>query len=159
MRIGRYRVSVDLGHLLLLAFIAGWVIWYAIDARRASPFIENTVLIVPASMLALLLCAVVALQTVTVRLADGRGTAGTESGHDFRALALPAGLMGLLGVYAVSLERIGFDLSTLLFVAGGMLVIGERRWKVVIPFAVIFSLAVVYGLKAILPLRMPTVFF
>nr|WP_086940561.1 tripartite tricarboxylate transporter TctB family protein [Thaumasiovibrio occultus] len=53
-------------------------------------------------------------------------------------------LLALMLVFSFTLEWIGFMLSTILFLAGGFVILGERRPKIVllasVPFAVLFWL-------------------
>lgn len=53
-----------------------------------------------------------------------------------------AALIAAVIAYALVLERLGFLLSTALFLAAGFLILGERRWPVVfgLPFALVGTL-------------------
>ncbi|MDJ0657108.1 MAG: tripartite tricarboxylate transporter TctB family protein [Xanthomonadales bacterium] len=66
-----------------------------------------------------------------------------------------AGVIGLALVYSFLLTRIGFLLSTAGFLAAGILFLGERRWRFVIPAAfvppLVFWLLLELGLDIKLP--------
>lgn len=67
-----------------------------------------------------------------------------EPGLPLRALRwLPvAGLCVLMVLYGATITRLGFVVSTTLFLCGGIVLLGERRWYVVlglsIPIAIFF---------------------
>jgi putative tricarboxylic transport membrane protein len=42
-----------------------------------------------------------------------------------------AGLMGLMVVYGLTLSFFGFIISTLVFLSGGIFILGERRFKII----------------------------
>jgi putative tricarboxylic transport membrane protein len=50
------------------------------------------------------------------------------------------GLIGLMGLYALSITQLGFVVTSALFLAGGFFVLGERRPKVLMPVAVLTAL-------------------
>lgn len=162
MRIGAYRVQAVWGHLGLLAFLAVFVVWYVLDARAASPFIENTILIVPASILALILIVTVVPQTISITRADPETEpAGERQSLREFALAhrheLRAGmLMLLLGGYVFSAPFIGFDAATFLFLATSLWVVGERRPLIVLGFALALAAVLIAGMQAALTLDLPT---
>lgn len=157
----KIRIDVEWGHLLLLAAFATFVVWYYGDAQSASTEIENTVLILPASIVALVLSAVVAIQSVHIRKADA--TAPEEPVADRKKLLdeilSPLLFIATLGAYVLSITTIGFDVATTLFLAVGMLICGERRPLVILAFSVLFSAFCVYSLKLVLPLDFPTLLF
>ena len=51
------------------------------------------------------------------------------------------GLMGLMALYALAIDRLGFVVTSALFLAGGFYVLGERRLKVLLPIAAVTALA------------------
>jgi putative tricarboxylic transport membrane protein len=163
MKIGRYILTVDLGHLLLLAGFAAFVVWYNEDARNASIEIENTILIVPASILALLLCLFVACQTIHIRPVSapvqqaGKNEDPPATGAG--PVIVPACYMTALAGYVFFMEAVGFDVATAAFVAVAMRISGERRPHVIALFSISFAALCVYSLKLVLPLDLPTLLF
>ncbi|SHH86727.1 tripartite tricarboxylate transporter TctB family protein [Marivita hallyeonensis] len=59
-------------------------------------------------------------------------------------------LLGLMVAYALALRPIGFLLATTLFLAAGSAVLGERKWHVMIPVAMIATGCVWYLVQEVL---------
>jgi putative tricarboxylic transport membrane protein len=57
------------------------------------------------------------------------------------AWARALGLVGLMALYALAIDRLGFVVTSALFLAGGFYVLGERRMKVLLPIAAATALA------------------
>ena len=51
------------------------------------------------------------------------------------------GLVGLMALYALAIDRLGFVVTSALFLAAGFYVLGERRTKVLLPIAATTALA------------------
>src|SRR6516165_4482466 len=58
------KISVDIPHLAFATFIAGWAGWYCWDAWHANAAVENLVLILPVSGIAVVLYAFVAASSI-----------------------------------------------------------------------------------------------
>ena len=69
--------------------------------------------------------------------------------HDYN-LGQALMLLGLMVVYALALRPAGFLIATTLFLAGGSVILGERRWITMILTAVIASVAVWYLVQEVL---------
>jgi hypothetical protein len=135
--------------LTLLAAIMAFAIWFAMDASRASPTLENLVLIVPGAVLTVavaLWLAVSALRAPRVPAAEA------PPGFAVKV----AGLLLLLVLLVAGLETVGFDTASFLFLLCGCWLLGERRPLPLAAFAVILTVIVVTALHAILPFPMPT---
>jgi putative tricarboxylic transport membrane protein len=50
------------------------------------------------------------------------------------------GLLGLMALYALAINHLGFVVTSALFLAGGFYVLGERRMKVLAPVAVVTAI-------------------
>ncbi len=50
------------------------------------------------------------------------------------------GLFGLMALYALAINHLGFVVTSALFLAGGFYVLGERRMKVLAPVAVVTAI-------------------
>ena len=55
----RSRYVIDWGHLIFLAAIGAWVLWYLLDAMSASLNIHNLLLVAPLAVVSLCLCLVI----------------------------------------------------------------------------------------------------
>jgi len=69
--------------------------------------------------------------------------------HDYK-LGQAVLMLGLMVVYALALRPAGFLLATTAFLAGGAVILGERRWITMILVAVIASGAVWYLVQEVL---------
>jgi len=63
-------------------------------------------------------------------------------------------LLGLMVVYALCLRPVGFLISTSLFLVAGPVILGDRKWHVMIPIALIAALVVWYLVQQVLGIYM-----
>lgn len=138
------------GHLLLLAVIAAVVIAYLFDARAVSLRANNLLLVQPAAILALALVVMVIPQCF--KRVENEDGLPAESFTDLGKVAVLAISFGL---FAVSLERVGFDVATFVFMMVGLFVCGERRWWLVLVFSAVFTVLLIYGYGALIPFPFP----
>lgn len=160
MRIGVGRMQVDWGHLAFLAFITGLIVWYILDARSVSLSFNNLLFIQPTALVALVLVAVIIPQcfrraggAASEAAASRAPAADEERSETARVVAITA----TLGVYAVAINFIGFDIGTWLFAVASMVICGERRPLYIVVYPVLLSLAVIGAFKALIPFPMFTV--
>lgn len=146
------RRKVVWGHLALLAVIVATIIAYLLDARAVSTRTTNLLLVQPLSILALILAAVV-LPGVFVR-PDSDETKERE-GETRADLGRYVALIAALGFLAFSLEAIGFDIATFVFMLIAMAICGERRWLVNLAFSAVFTVLLIYGYGTITPFPFP----
>jgi hypothetical protein len=146
------RRRIVWGHLLLLTVIVGVVIAYLLDTRAASLRINNLLLVQPASILALILAALV-LPGIFPRIeaTEEEPEKKETTGDLVRVFLLIAALAGL----AFSLETIGFDIATFAFMVVALAICGEKRWWVNLGFSAIFTVALIYGYGSITPFPFP----
>jgi hypothetical protein len=145
------RLVVMWGHLALLAVIAGIVLFYWMDTRATSLRLNNTLLVQPASVIALILVALVLPQCFRRVAAD----APEAHPADLSELGKVALLAAVFGVFVFSLETVGFDVATFLFMVVALFVCGERRWWVILPFSAVFTAGLIYGYGALIPFPFP----
>jgi putative tricarboxylic transport membrane protein len=149
------RRRVDWLHLALLVVLAGVVAWYLFDAVHASHRIENLIFVVPVGAFALSIAAGAAVGLVrAARRADG-GEVEARTPVDARTIAL----MAAFAVYVGVMDRIGFDVASVLFVGAALWLQGERRWPLLLIYTPAFALGACYGFKQMLPYPMPTTLF
>lgn len=165
MRIASFRLRAEWGHLAFVVAIAAFCVWYWLDARAASTSTQNLLLIQPAAILALFLCAVIAARLVRVeRVADEARSGRESAAPPWETLRRTGALRGvlfaaLLGAYVAAVLFTGFDVSTFVFLAAGMFLLGERRPLVLLGFAAFFAAALSYAFKHMLSVPVPTIFF
>ena len=140
------------GHLALLAVIVGVTVVYILDARGVSMRPTNLLLIQPLAGLIVILAAFVLPGIFPPVTSDEAKMHDGETRMDIvRALAIIAAL----GFLAFTLERIGFDVATFVFMIVTLAICGERRWWVNLGFSAIFTVALIYGYGAITPFPFP----
>ena len=61
-----------------------------------------------------------------------------------------------LAAYLALIPLIGFNLATLAFMIAFPPLVGYRRWIVIVPFAIIMTVAVAYSFGTILHVQLPT---
>ncbi len=151
MRPPLLRRPADLEHLCILAVIAGWIAWFLRDAVRASPSIENLMLIAPVAVLALGLCLLLAATTVV-----GRHRADTILPPSLRDERRTLTFIALFAAYVGGLAYVAFDLSTFLFVAISLLLLGERNRLLAVGYAAVFAWLTTLALREMLPFPFPS---
>lgn len=135
-----------LADLAVLFILAGLAATYAIDAYRASAHILNLILVLPVTVIVLLLCAI---QFV---VAAPRIREPDNEAEPVRQI-LP--VMLLFVAYVISLEWLGFDVGTFIFIAAFLWLHGERRWPWVIGYALAFATLLALFFSMMLPYPMP----
>jgi hypothetical protein len=148
------KLVVMWGHLALLAVIAGTVIYYLLDARGVSLRANNLLLVQPGSIVALILVALVLPQCF--RRVDPDAPEAQPT--DFTELGKVGALAAAFGALVFSLETLGFDVGTFIFMVVGLFLCGERRWWVILPFSAIFTVGLIYGYGYLIPFPFPLSF-
>jgi hypothetical protein len=144
--LGRQGVA-DLAVLLALA---GVVAVYAYDAISASTALLHLILVLPVSACILFLCL---LQFIRTLLAPA--SAPAASAAEPGAAADVAVVVALFVAYVASLEWLGFDAGTCLFVAAFLRLHGERRPVWLLGYSIAFGLGLAFAFSALLPYPMP----
>ena len=138
----KYRVA----DLLVLLVLAGIVMLYGFDTYRASSDVLNLILVLPVIAIVLVLCLiqfVIEMRDVTTE-APAR-----ESVKDV------APVIGLFAAYVLTLQWLGFDIGTMLFVAAFLWLQGERRWQWLIGYSISLSFGLALFFSAMLPYPLP----
>ncbi len=131
---------------IVLLVLASLVAAYGIDSYRASTEILNLILVLPLTIIVLVLCLI---QFV----AELRGPTSIPPARDKVTDSAP--VIVLFAVYVLSLNWLGFDVGTALFIAAFLWFHGERRmpWLLGYPIALSSTLALFFS--AMLPYPMP----
>ncbi|MXQ14345.1 tripartite tricarboxylate transporter TctB family protein [Microvirga makkahensis] len=164
MRIGNRTYKVDWGHFLVATSIAAFSIAYLLDARATSLNIQNLLLVQPTALFVLLMYLLVLRQCISV--AEGALVPSRSPEPDERAardeerkgLGRIAALIAVFGVFAFTVEDIGYDVAGWVFTVVGLWICGERRIWVLAIFPAIFAIIVVLGFKMMVPYPMTTLF-
>jgi len=139
--------SADFAVVILLAF---FVIWYMYDAYSASSQPENLILIVPIAGIALTLCVL-----ELFRQAKQEETHCKSKDEPVKDVLT---IIGLFSVYVLSLETLGFDVATTLFVGAFLWLQKERRIVWLVGYSVAFGLLMSTFFAQMLPYPMPMTF-
>lgn len=149
------KISVQWGHLVLLAVIAGLVLFYLLDARRVSSSVNNLILVQPAAIIALILVLVVLPQCFRrPEETDAEGTLPPkrETGTELAKIGV---LTGAFVALAFLMDRIGFDIATFVFLVVAIYICGERNWFANLGFSAVFTMVLIFGYGAIIPFPFP----
>ena len=136
----------DYGDFIVLMGLAGFTLWYLLDAISVSAKPQNLLLILP---LAVIVLAIVALELI-LRIKHGSLFRSSEQEPLYTTLPV----VGLFAVYVLSLEAIGFDMATVAFLASFLILKGERNWWLVGGYSVTFGLSVAFFFSQMLPYPM-----
>jgi len=136
-----------LADLLVVLGLAGFVVWYLLEAWGASGKTENLILILPISVITLVLCALELFQQLR------QGVTQEHQNREAVSSVLP--VMALFAGYVIALEWLGFDLATVIFVAAFLALQGERRAPWLVGYSVCFGMLVALFFSNMLPYPMP----
>jgi putative tricarboxylic transport membrane protein len=142
------------GIFILLCLIYGYTAFVTMEANLL-PF-ELNMTFLPNTMPKWLSVLGVIVGLVVVIQSVPKASAEIDSGEiDYRNLrqynlAQALFLLGLMIAYALLLRPIGFLAATTLFLAGGSLILGERKYIVLIPVAVITAVMIWYLVQQVL---------
>lgn len=140
----------DWEHLLFLAMLLAFVIWYFSTATIASATFSNLILIAPVSAAATLLLLYIGWKEIAapssvaaIALAQMEPQTNTAPSR-FRSGSIRTigVLMGLFALFVAAMPYLGFDIATFFFIAATLWALGERR--------VIFSLMLALTISAVL---------
>jgi putative tricarboxylic transport membrane protein len=139
---GKHRTA----DLLVLLALASLVILYGYDTYRASTDVLNLILVLPVIGIVLVLCLV----QFVIEVRD----VGDEKPQR-ESVADVAPVIGLFATYVLTLEWLGFDIGTLLFMAAFLWMQGERRWQWLLGYSVSLSFGLAWFFSSMLPYPMP----
>jgi hypothetical protein len=132
--------------LVVLLVLAGLAALYGFDAYDASSDVLNLILVLPVIILVLGLC----LAQFVIEFRDRKAPPPVrESAVDV------APVIGLFAAYVLTLEWLGFDIGTLLFVAAFLWLQGERRWRWLFGYSISLGFGLALFFSAMLPYPMP----
>jgi putative tricarboxylic transport membrane protein len=132
--------------LLVLLVLAGLVLLYGVDAIRASTNILNLIFVLPVTVIVLVLCVVqFGIEFLQVT--------SESSAKDPVKDLIP--VMALFAIYVITLNWLGFDVGTFLFIGAFLWLHGERRWPWLIGYSLAFSSLMALFFSFMLPYPMP----
>ena len=137
--------------LLGICLIYGYTAWFTMDAGLA-PFMQRNPIWPSTFPKVLSILGIVASTIILLGVEKGEATIGEI---DYRRLGnyhlgQAVLLLGLMIAYALCLRPVGFIISTVSFLVLGSLILGERKWHVMLPVAAIATLVVWYLVQQVL---------
>jgi len=141
--------------LLGICLIYGYAAWFTMDGSLA-PFMRRNP-IWPSTFPKVL--SILGIIATTIILLGLEKAPAKEADIDYRRLGeyhlgQAVMLLALMVLYALSLRPLGFLLSTSAFLILGSMILGERKWHVMIPVALIATGIVWYLVQEILGIYM-----
>lgn len=133
----------DLCVLLTLGAMAGWYLW---SSYSASAHIFNLILVLPLTLIILALCSVTFVRELL---------SPTPADPELESVASVAPVILLFCGYVLSLNWLGFDVGTFLFVLAFLIVHGESRWRWAVAYSLVFAAGVALFFSSLLPYPMP----
>jgi hypothetical protein len=131
---------------VVLVVLAGLATLYGFDAVAASSDVLNLILVLPVIILVLVLC----LAQFVIEFRDRKNPPPERE-----SVAGVAPVIGLFAFYVLTLEWLGFDIGTLLFVAAFLWLQGERRWRWLFGYSISLGFGLALFFSAMLPYPMP----
>lgn len=139
--------------VLLIALVYGYAAFFTMDASLPPFMRRNPVWPSTFPKILAVLTVLVALVILSgVEKADhkpGEGDIDYRRLGDYR-IGQALLFLGLMTLYAISLRTAGFLAATALFLIVGAAVLGERRWVVLIPVALVATGGVWYLVQQVL---------
>ena len=157
--LGSRTIVIDLPHLAFATAIAGWCIWFCQDAWRAQRDVENLIMILPASVLAVILYVFVAAGCVRIVGGPGHDEASPRKPLSPGMAGKIAGTMALLSAYVIAAPLIGFDVVSFAYILAMLWFLGERRILVLLLVPALFCAIAIYCFDTILATPLPLLFF
>lgn len=137
--------------LLGICLIYGYTAWFTMDDGLA-PFMQRNPIWPSTFPKVLSLMGIVASTIILLGIEKGESVVGDidhrRLGDYYVGQALL--LLGLMVAYALCLRPVGFLISTSSFLILGSFILGERKWRVMIPVAAIATLIVWYLVQEVL---------
>ena len=151
MALDRWIALVILG----ICLIYGYTAWFTMDDALA-PFMRRNPIWPSTFPKVLSILGIVAAMIIVLGLEKAEQK---EHDIDYRRLTeynlgQAVLLLALMVAYALCLRPVGFLISTSVFLIAGAVILGDRKWHVTIPIAVIASLVVWYLVQQVLGIYM-----
>ena len=151
MALDRWIALVILG----ICLIYGYTAWFTMDDALA-PFMRRNPIWPSTFPKVLSILGIVAAMIIVLGLEKAEQK---EHDIDYRRLTeynlgQAVLLLALMVAYAHCLRPVGFLISTSVFLIAGAVILGDRKWHVMIPIAVIASLVVWYLVQQVLGIYM-----
>tara|TARA_R110002073_G_scaffold140317_1_gene291191 strand:+ start:549 stop:1037 length:489 start_codon:yes stop_codon:yes gene_type:complete len=139
--------------ILMISIAYGYTAFFTMDAQLP-PFMQRNPVWPSTFPKVLSVLAIITCLSILVGIEKSDGQA-KEGDIDYRRMAdykigQAAILLALMAAYALGLRPVGFLAATTIFLVAGSVTLGERRWHIMIPVAVIASAGIWYLVQEVL---------
>lgn len=137
--------------LLGICLVYGYTAWFTMDDALA-PFMRRNPIWPSTFPKVLSVLGIIASTIILLGLEKGEQAVGDidyRRLHEYK-LGQALALLGLMVAYALCLRPLGFILSTSTFLMLGSIILGDRKWHVMIPVAAAATLIVWYLVQGVL---------
>jgi len=141
------------GHFIFILFIVTFHIWFFFDIIKKSTRMEHLLFVLPLVTIACVLGVVIIYNFKNEQLVQP--SQNNQLTIDKR---IPLLMLALCG-YILGLIYVGFDISTFLFLACSLWLMGERKFWVIFPYSIALTILCVFGLREMVSIPFPTLFF
>lgn len=138
---------------LIISLVYGYTAFFVMD-KSLAPFMRKA-LVLPSSFPKVLsILGIIA--AITTLLSAKNSLVKFEDGDiNYRKLTeyklfQAISLLALMVVYALTLRPLGFVSTTIVFLIAGSVLLGERKWHIMIPVAVITAVSIWYLVQQVL---------
>jgi hypothetical protein len=145
--------QIPYGQLSLPALFLVITCWYLFDSYKASPTTENLLLILPTGIVILGLALWILASTLRSSKVVTEPAEKKEKPKEKEVSVI--GAMAILAGYILSMDWIGFDVATFLFIGSMMFLQGERRIAWLTGFSFVFAFLVSIFFEYMIPYPMP----
>lgn len=141
------KINADnIADLAVLVVLTLLVIVYGVDSVRASTHVLNLIFVLPLTVIVLCLCLVQFARQVP------KMTKGAEETQPVTGIFT---VVALFSAYVLSLNWLGFDVGTFIFLCAFLWLHGERRLRWLIGYSLSFALSMSLFFSMMLPYPMP----
>lgn len=147
--------AIDIPHIAFATGLAGWAVWYCWDAWHANASVENMIMILPVSAIALVLYFFVIAGSIKRVGQANEQIVSSREPHSRRTAIRIAGSMALLAAFVVAAPLVGFDVASFLYMLLMIVFLGERRILVLAIFPLLFTVVVIYCFGTLLATPLP----
>ncbi len=130
---------------IVILCLAAFVLWYSIDTHNASSSLENIILILPIAAITLCLCLYEFFTQKDMQ----------EKEEEKESISSVIPVIILFTLYVLSLEYLGFDIGTVLFLGLFLFFHGENRFPWILGYSLVYGFIIAYFFSQMLPYPMP----
>lgn len=164
MKIGRYKIYLKNHDLIALLIMYGWSTWYFFSSNKLGQHEQTMAFIAPMYYIMLALLVLYLLKTLVIEKVDGIETAEQTVAPTVKnriqafwvKYKRTFGFIILLSLYLFGMPRLGFILSTILYLALTTAWLGNRSKIQILLISVISSFVVFFLFEKFFMVHLPS---